>query len=288
MLVRSCEITDQREEDDHELLHSPLPWSPCGGRSARRDDRQQHAEQHEHLDAATDPQRRVLHHFLEQRAAAFLLFLIDCPLIPEVEGDEQHGVDQEPLRPETERPLERHALEKTEQQRRVADRGEQSSTVRDNENEEDDGMRDAVSALVRSQQRPDQQDGCARRAHEICEHLPDAGAELLRLGAVTRVHRPVSSRGRRARGTRSRARRSSAAASPRSWPPLRRSRGCGRCGGAGGGSQRDDRRECDHGLVQPQRRARLRDLSRSTGVPPVIPAEARRVRFSGRNPTSAE
>jgi hypothetical protein len=64
----------------------------------------------------------MLHHLLELRARARLLLAVEHHLVPDVERDEEERVHQQPLRPEPKGPLERHAGEKPEEERRVPER----------------------------------------------------------------------------------------------------------------------------------------------------------------------
>ena len=57
-----------------------------------------------------------------------------------------HG--EEPVRQKPEGPGERHALEVAEEERRVAERGEEAADVRDQEDEEDDRVRDARALAI--------------------------------------------------------------------------------------------------------------------------------------------
>src|SRR5207249_8771501 len=91
-------------------------------------------------------------------------------LVPAMEDHEQAAVDQEPLGPEAERPVERQALQEAEEQRRVADRREQAAAVGDNKDEEDDDVGDAFAGLVGAEERPDQQNRRAGGAEQVRQH----------------------------------------------------------------------------------------------------------------------
>ena len=109
------------------------------------------------------------HHLLELRAGPFPFLAVQRCLVPQVEDDEQRRRGGEPLRPQPQRPRERHPVQVSEQQRRVADGSQQPTAVRDEEDEEDHDVRLPPPALVGAQQRPDQQHRGPRRPQEIGE-----------------------------------------------------------------------------------------------------------------------
>ena len=129
------------------------------------------------------------HHLLELRAGTLPLLAVQGPLIPQVEDDEQGGRHDGPLRPQPQRPLERHALEEAEEQRRVAQRREQAGAVGDQEDEEHDDVRRAAPAPVGPEQRADQQGRRPGRPHDVREHGP--GAEQRRIAERRARERPL-------------------------------------------------------------------------------------------------
>ena len=93
-----------------------------------------------------------------------------------VEGevaDEQQDVDEQPVRPQSEGPFERHTAQHAEEQRRIAQRREQTAAVRDDEDRIDDRVGPVSAVLVRVEDRSDEQHRRTRGADEGGEHTTD-------------------------------------------------------------------------------------------------------------------
>ena len=101
------------------------------------------------------------------------LFLVDDRLVEQVEDDEQDAIHQQPGEPEREGPGEGHALEEAEVERRVAERGEQTSAVGDDEDEEDDDVGARHPLLVGAEERPDEDHRGPGRADHVGEQRTD-------------------------------------------------------------------------------------------------------------------
>jgi hypothetical protein len=88
-------------------------------------------------------------------------------LIHKIKNGQQQPDAQQPHRPAIRRdPPERDALQKTEEQRRVADRREAAAGVRDDKNKKHDVMR-RHAGLIHADPRADQQHGRAGGAKDI-------------------------------------------------------------------------------------------------------------------------
>ena len=88
------------------------------------------------------------------------------PPVPEdVDGEDERG-GEEPRHEQPEGPGERHAQQVAQEERRVAERRQAAADVRDEEDEEDDGVGDVLALAVRLQQGTDEQHRGAGRADE--------------------------------------------------------------------------------------------------------------------------
>ena len=84
------------------------------------------------------------------------------PAVPQdVDGEHQRRREQ-PGDEEAQRPGERHAQEVAQEERGVAERRQAAADVRDEEDEEDDGVSDVLPLAVRLQQGPDEEHRGAR------------------------------------------------------------------------------------------------------------------------------
>ena len=90
--------------------------------------------------------------------------------IERVEDHEQHATHEQHRQSQMHRgPEKAHAVEKTEKERRVAERRKRAARVSDEEDEEHHHMHDVLAIIVGAQQRPDQQHCRAGRAHDARE-----------------------------------------------------------------------------------------------------------------------
>ena len=81
-------------------------------------------------------------------------------------GSQQHRIDEQPLGQQAEGPDEGYAAQEPEEERRVAQRCQQSAAVGHDEDREQDRVDPVATFGVRVEQRPDEQHGRAGRTHE--------------------------------------------------------------------------------------------------------------------------
>ncbi len=123
--------------------------------------------------------------------------------IPDREDDHEHPVHGQPLGPQAQRPREGHAFQEAEQQRWIAEGGQQAAAVRDHEDEEHHAVRLVLALCVGAQQGAHQEHRGAGRADHAREHGADREQERVREGSPAESSRgsarlPRSRRGRRA------------------------------------------------------------------------------------------
>ena len=94
--------------------------------------------------------------------------------VPDEVDDEQHRDHEEPLRPQPERPRERHARQIAEKERRIAERRQHAADVADQEDEEDDRVFHTPALAVGLQQRTNEEHRGARGADERRQQRADA------------------------------------------------------------------------------------------------------------------
>jgi hypothetical protein len=129
-----------------------------------------------------DAERLVMLDLFQLRARPLQLLAVEHQLIPDLEDHQQRAVHHQPLRPQPERPLERHAFQIAEEQRRVAERREQSPAVGDDEDEEDDDVRHPLARRIGAEQWADEQ----RRRARGPDHARERGADRQDPGVLQR------------------------------------------------------------------------------------------------------
>ena len=132
---RGAPERDRRERDDGEL--TPRRMQERHGQDDRR-------EPHR-VEPALQPQRLDLGAVTPPRRPRLVRVL---PRIPERIDDQQGDGQQEPLRPETEGPRERHALQIAEEERRITQRRQHAADVAHEEGEEDHRVLDAPALAI--------------------------------------------------------------------------------------------------------------------------------------------
>ena len=173
--VGGGQIPDAREQQQQPLLqpHGPARRPEAPMLAAGHNDQHDEAKQRE-VALPLDAERLVLHSLLEgvdrERGR---LFLVDDRLVEQVEDDEQRAIHQQPGEPEREGPSEGNALEEAEVERRVAERGEQTSAVGDDEDEEDDDVGAGDPLLVGAEQRPNEDHRGPGRADHVGKQRAD-------------------------------------------------------------------------------------------------------------------
>ena len=93
--------------------------------------------------------------------------------VDRVVREEQQPQSKQPLLPQRERPREGHAVQVAEEQRRVAERSQYATTVRHNEDREENRVHAVLAFLVRLQERANQQHGRARRPDKRGQQAAD-------------------------------------------------------------------------------------------------------------------
>lgn len=150
---------------------------PDAAHQHERDDRREQRE----VDLAVDAERRGVGRRIEKR----VLRVVRAPVmaVERVENREQRDANEEHRQREMQRrPEEADAVQKAEKERRIAERRERAARVRDEKDKEHDDMHGVLAVVVRAQERPDQQHGRARRAHDARER----GAEREQSGIEMR------------------------------------------------------------------------------------------------------
>src|SRR5262249_18249491 len=113
-------------------------------------------------------------HDLGQSAMGFDFLSCKNELVVNIEQYKQAADDQSPLRKQPQGKMKRDSAEETKEERRVAERCQQARGVADNEDKEDDEVSSMPPQMIRPQERPNQQHGCAGRPNQVRKKRSDS------------------------------------------------------------------------------------------------------------------
>src|SRR5437660_1812323 len=125
------------------------------------------AKQVKEIARTLDLKRMACLYDFGKRAMGFDFFPCEDELVINIEQYKQTAYDQCPLRKQTQRKLKRYAPEESEEQRRITEGRQQARRVAHNEYEKNDQMSPVPPQMIRAQERPNQQHGCAGRSNQI-------------------------------------------------------------------------------------------------------------------------
>lgn len=133
-----------------------------------------HSEEEE-VDSSVQSELQVIDRDTPTATFAALVLLEIVQIDQEVNAD-QNTVDHQPLRPQLERPREGNAAQEAQEKRGVTERGQQTTGIRHDEDEEDRQVLAILGrpVLVHREKRSDEHHRGARRADHTGEHRSQA------------------------------------------------------------------------------------------------------------------
>ncbi|ABA49884.1 hypothetical protein BURPS1710b_2927 [Burkholderia pseudomallei 1710b] len=137
--------------------------------AAHQHERDHRTEQHE-IDLALDRHAVRIGRRIEERLAFLAALSIEVGIEHEEEREQDRADEQHRQREMDRRPEEIDAVQKAEEERRIAERRQRAARVRHEKDEEHDDVHDVLAIVVRAQERTDQQHRGARGAHHAREH----------------------------------------------------------------------------------------------------------------------
>ena len=160
-------VGEHRQADDRDLAPGRLQEGHRG----------EHADQEDEVLLPGDPEPP---HLVEVALQVRPRLRRVGPAVPDDVDGQHEGGGEQPRHEQPERPGEGNAEQVAEEERGVAERRQAAPDVRDEEDEEDDGVGDVLALAVRLQEGPDEQHRGAGRPHEGGEDGPDAQERRVR------------------------------------------------------------------------------------------------------------